>query len=55
MHVFIQKVDDDFEKNIEIREGQYGKFFNEQEALNEPRLTAHDRKILRDFFNKFRP
>src|SRR3989344_4547835 len=33
---FIMKVDDSFEDNITVLEGEYGKWFKEEEALNEP-------------------
>jgi len=49
-NVFILKVDDNFENNIKILEGQYGKWFNEQQALNEPKLIDEDKLVLKELF-----
>lgn len=49
-HVFILEVDDDFENHIKILEGEYGKYFNETEALNEPRLGEEDKIVLKDLY-----
>lgn len=49
--IFILKVFDDFENKITILEGDYGKWFNEQEALDEPRLINEDKLVLRELYN----
>lgn len=52
--VYYLEVGNDFEKRIEVREGQYGKFFTETEVLNEPKFRDHNKTILRELFNKLR-
>ena len=49
LHVYITKVSSDFENTIEIHEGEYGKFFSEEEIMNEPMLIESDKNILKDF------
>jgi len=49
-HIFIMKVDDNFENKIQIFEGEYGKYFNEEETLNEPKLIEEDKIVLRDLY-----
>ena len=39
-HVYYLKVDDNFEKVIKIMEGEYGKFFSENEVVNEPMIIS---------------
>ncbi|OHA18286.1 MAG: hypothetical protein A2664_02380 [Candidatus Taylorbacteria bacterium RIFCSPHIGHO2_01_FULL_46_22b] len=46
-HVFILEVDVGFESKIEVREGQYGKFFSEKEMQNEPLLRDEAKLILK--------
>jgi len=53
-HVFVLKVDDEFEKNIKIIEGEYGKWFAEKEALDEPKLIEEDKIALRDLYELLR-
>ncbi|MFH1769896.1 MAG: NUDIX hydrolase [Parcubacteria group bacterium] len=50
--VYSVAVDDTFENNIKILEGDYGKFFTIDEALTEPKFIKTDKIILRDFVNK---
>ncbi|MDD5726797.1 MAG: NUDIX domain-containing protein [Patescibacteria group bacterium] len=50
-HVYSLKVENDFESKIQINEGQYGKFFTEQEYQSEPLITDKDKLILRDFYH----
>ena len=52
MSVYHLKVEDNFEKQIEIREGDYGKYFSKEEVLNEPKIIKGDKMILRDLFNE---
>jgi len=52
--IFYLEVGDEFEKQIEVKEGEYGKYFTEDEALNEPKLIEEDKIVLRDLFSKLR-
>ena len=52
--IYYLEVDDGFEKQVEIKEGEYGKYFTEDEALNEPKLIEEDKIVLRDLFSKLR-
>lgn len=49
-HVFMLKVGDNFEKNIRIMEGDYGKYFSEKDFLDEPKLGDEDKAVLKDFY-----
>lgn len=49
LSVFLMEVKDDFELTVEVNEGEYGKFFSEQESQAEPKLSETDKLILRDF------
>lgn len=51
---FMLKVDDDFENKIKINEGEYGKFFSEEDIEKETKMTDHRKKILKDFFEKIK-
>ena len=44
------KVDNSFESKIEIGEGEYGRFFSENEIRNEEKLILEDKTVLNDFF-----
>ena len=52
--VYVLDTPANFESEIVILEGQYGKWFCKEEALNEPLLTESDKEILRDFFKSSR-
>jgi len=52
--VFYQKVNDSFENETEVLEGQYGKWFSQVEAMAEQMLIDEDKVILKDFFEKIR-
>lgn len=52
--IYYLEVGDEFEKQIEVKEGEYGKYFTEAEALNEPKLIEEDKIVLRDLFSKLR-
>ncbi|MDD3190542.1 MAG: NUDIX hydrolase [Candidatus Pacebacteria bacterium] len=47
-HIFMLEVNDDFERNIKILEGEYGKYFSEKEALGELKFTDEGKIMLRD-------
>lgn len=49
---FILEVDDAFEDNITVLEGDYGTWFNEKEAEEEQKLIEKDKIVLRDFYKK---
>ena len=48
--IYFLEVDDDFERRITILEGDYGRYFNETDALNEQKLIEEDKAVLRDLF-----
>lgn len=48
--VFTFKVPDDFEEKITVLEGEYGKWFNKNEAMSEPKLIESDKLVLENFF-----
>ena len=51
---FIMNVTKDFQDIIDIKEGQYGKFFTEKEMYEEKMLSLRSKIILQDFFNKMK-
>ena len=52
MDLFVLKVGDDFEKRIKISEGDYGKWFSEQDFLNEKEFITGDLAILEELYQK---
>lgn len=50
MNFYIAQVGEDFEKEITVMEGEYGKFFSQEEVEKEPLLIDHDKGILRDLY-----
>ena len=53
LFVFVLRVKNDFESKIEVREGDGGKFFTQEEINSEPKMIDWDREILGEFFHKF--
>lgn len=53
-HCYIMEVGDDFESQIVIGEGEYGKFFSEEELEHEPRRSANNKKVIGDLFQKLK-
>lgn len=49
--VYLQSVGEDFEQEIKVLDGEYGKWFSEMELDQELKIIDHDRGILADFFN----
>ncbi len=49
-NVFFLKVSDNFEADIKVVEGEYGKFFSEDEVAKEPMLIEEDKKIIKDLY-----
>lgn len=52
MDLFVTKVDDDFEKEIEISEGEYGKWFSEDDFEKERQFITGDLRILEELYEK---
>lgn len=52
--VYTLEIDDTFEKEIKVKEGEYGKYFSEEEITNEEKIIEHDRIILYDIFKKLK-
>ena len=48
--IFILEVSNGFEEKIKILEGEYGRWFNEQEILNEPKMIDEDKLVLQEFY-----
>jgi 8-oxo-dGTP pyrophosphatase MutT (NUDIX family) len=47
-NVFIEAVDELFEDQVQVLEGEYGKWFEAEEALNEPKLIDLDKVMIKD-------
>lgn len=54
LNAYFVKVSDDFEDVITINEGEYGKFFSEDEVTKEPKLIESDKIIIKDLYNILR-
>lgn len=54
LNVYFVKIGDDFENMITVREGEYGKFFSEDEVAKEPKLIESDKMIIKDLYNLLR-
>jgi mutator protein MutT len=50
LNAYFANVSDNFEKEVTVMEGDYGKFFSEQEVLKEPMLIDSDKNILKDLY-----
>lgn len=50
--MFIGEVESEFESLVEVREGEYGRFFSKDEISSEQNFDEDDRRILKDFYNK---
>ena len=51
---FILEVKNNFENEIKILEGEYGKYFSEEEVEKELKLIEDDKVILSDIFKKLK-
>ncbi|MFH0806189.1 MAG: NUDIX domain-containing protein [Candidatus Brennerbacteria bacterium] len=49
-HIFVSEVDENFEQKVTVLEGEYGKFLNEEEATNEPKILESYKQILQDLY-----
>lgn len=52
--IFVIEADDTFENGVTILEGDYGRWFGENETLNEPKFIEEDKIVLEDFYNFLR-
>ena len=53
LHVYYDTAPSDFEEQITVQEGEYGKWFTRDESMAEPLLVDLDKVVLRRFFEKF--
>ncbi len=53
-HYYAVEVQDNFESNIKIGEGDYGKFFSDEEIKNEDKIGENNKKILSDAIKHIR-
>lgn len=53
-NVFIMEVGENFENEVHVNEGQYGRYFTEEEIMNEPALSDFHRKRVRDLYDKIK-
>jgi 8-oxo-dGTP pyrophosphatase MutT (NUDIX family) len=51
-YYYAVKVEDNFEAVAKVQEGDYGRFFSEEEVENEAKLTENNKKILKDLIDK---
>lgn len=49
-NVYFLEVDDDFERKVKIMEGEYGKFFSEDEVSKEPMMIKEDKDVLENLY-----
>lgn len=49
-HVYFLEVGDNFENEIKIMEGDYGKFFSEAQMTTEPMMLDSDKSIVKDLY-----
>ena len=52
LFAYCQQVDDGFETQIKIAEGDFGKWFSKQGLSREPELIDDDKPVFKDFFIK---
>ncbi len=52
MDLFIIKVNNDFESKIGVLEGEYGRWFSEQDFMNEKNLITGNLAILEELYQK---
>ncbi|MCG2690148.1 NUDIX domain-containing protein [Candidatus Parcubacteria bacterium] len=52
LFVYCQEVNNDFEKEIKVLEGDFGKWFSEDDLSQEPNLIDDDKQVFKDFFLK---
>jgi len=47
---YIMKVDDDFENKVTVLEGEYGKFFSQEDITKTPNLIEKDQIIVKGLY-----
>jgi hypothetical protein len=47
---YFLEVGNDFETKVTVLEGDYGKFFSQDEVMKEEKLILEDKTVLNDFF-----
>ncbi|MSU60631.1 MAG: NUDIX domain-containing protein [Candidatus Staskawiczbacteria bacterium] len=52
--VYFLKVGDDFESQIKVMEGEYGKFFSQQEVSDELMIIGEDKSIIKDLYQRLK-
>ena len=50
LHIYYDEAPSNFEEQIVVQEGEYGKWFSKEEYLAEPLLVDLDKEILHRFF-----
>ena len=50
-YLWCMRVSSDFESTIDVREGQYGKFFTRKDIDEEPMFITQDRPVLKALFS----
>ena len=53
-YVYILKVENNFEDKIKVMEGDYGRWFDEKEILDELKLIDEDKLVLQELYNFLR-
>ena len=53
-YVYFMKVEDNFENEITVTEGEYGKFLSEDEVFHEPMIIESDKNIFRDLYARIK-
>ena len=49
-NVYFLEVANNFEEQIKVTEGDYGKFFSKKETLDYPMIIDGDKKVLKDLY-----
>lgn len=52
MDLFIVKVDENFEKQINISEGESGRWFSEKDYIDEKKFITGDLRILDELYQR---
>jgi len=52
LNLFVINVGDDFEKQIKILEGEYGRWFSKEDFLREKSIITGDLTILEELYEK---
>ncbi|MDP2641582.1 MAG: hypothetical protein Q8P39_03615, partial [Candidatus Yanofskybacteria bacterium] len=48
--IFFLEADDSFEDRVTTQEGEYGRYFTQEEVAAEPKLIEKDKMVLRDLY-----